>query len=172
MKRNRLQLLTLTALIAALTAALTSLQIIPAPNGGYAHVGDSIVFLAGCLLPAPYSLLAAAIGGGLADLLRGAPNWLPATVILKACMALCFGAKSKKLLSGRNIAALAAATIINMAGYYFYEWLFLGKRMAQVAFFTGGGLIQSGGSIVLFVGLAIALDAIRIKDRMQLKRYH
>ena len=52
------------------------------PYGGYIHFGDAIIYLTATLLPAPYAIAAAAIGGGLADLLT-APMWILPTIIIK-----------------------------------------------------------------------------------------
>jgi uncharacterized repeat protein (TIGR04002 family) len=160
-----------TALLAALVAALTFVHLpvpIPQLNGGYVHVGDSLIYLAACLLPAPWAMLAAALGGSLADLLSGAPLWVPATLVIKACMALCFSAKQETLLRPRNVLALLPATAINLVGYYFAELLmFGGDWRALLAPSLIGGAVQSGGSAVLFLALAAALERAGLKKRMQ-----
>ncbi|HEX3076918.1 MAG TPA: ECF transporter S component, partial [Lachnospiraceae bacterium] len=50
MKQDKLYKLVLTALLAALTYAATTIIIIPSVNGGYIHPGDGIVFLSGLIL--------------------------------------------------------------------------------------------------------------------------
>lgn len=64
-------------------------------NGGYIHFGDALIYLAAVFLPRPYALAAAAIGGGVADLLT-APMWIPATVIIKMMIVLPFSGKQGK----------------------------------------------------------------------------
>ena len=55
------------AMITIMTAYIAHIPV--GVNGGYSHFGDSLIYLAAVLLPTPYALVAAAIGGGLADLL-------------------------------------------------------------------------------------------------------
>ncbi len=75
-ERNKLHLLIMSALFAAAIAVMTAYLLhIPIPTGGYIHVGDALIYLAACLLPAPYAVGAAMVGAGLADLLT-APMWV------------------------------------------------------------------------------------------------
>jgi len=68
--QERLRLLVLTGLFAGLICLFTAYicHIPMGANGGYLHFGDTLIYVAASLLPQPYALLAAAIGGGLADL--------------------------------------------------------------------------------------------------------
>ena len=76
--------ITATAVMAALTTLMTAyiFHIPVGVNGGYVHLGDTMIYLAAAFLPLPYACAAGAIGGGLADLLT-APVWAPATIIIK-----------------------------------------------------------------------------------------
>jgi uncharacterized repeat protein (TIGR04002 family) len=165
--KNKLQILIFTALFAALIAALTFVRLpFPVGNGGYLHLGDSMIYLAACLLPAPCAAVAAAIGGGLADVLGGAAIWAPATIVIKACMALMFSAKRNKIFTGRNALALLPASLINGAGYLLYEGALFGNWAAIAIPSVTGSLIQSGGSAMLFVLLALALDRLKVRRKM------
>ena len=64
-------LITVTGLFAAMIALMTAyiFHIPYGANGGYIHFGDALIYIAAILLPRPYALAAAAIGGGLADLM-------------------------------------------------------------------------------------------------------
>ena len=92
-------------------------------NGGYIHFGDTMIYLAAVFLPRPYALAAAAIGGGIADLLT-APMWMPATVIIKMLIVLPFSEKNNRLLSTRNIMAPILSGVVSAAGYYAAEGIF------------------------------------------------
>ena len=59
----------IAAMFAAMTAVLTAFVQIKTPTGGYVHLGDAMIYLTASFLPMPYAVLAAALGGGLADLL-------------------------------------------------------------------------------------------------------
>ena len=73
---SQVKKLTFTALMAAMITIFTAYicHIPVGQNGGYIHFGDSLIYIAACLLPWPYAMTAAAIGGGMADLLT-APIW-------------------------------------------------------------------------------------------------
>jgi len=163
---KRLQLLTFTALTAALIAVLTLFAKIPFPmtSEGYVHLGDGMVFLAACLLPAPYAAAAAALGCGLADAIPGFFPWLPATIVIKACMALLFSSKQKKILCSRNFFVLLPACLINIAGYYLYEGILYSQWGALVSVF--GNVIQAGAGVAMFLLLGAALDRLKIKNKL------
>ena len=61
----------MSAMFAALVTVTTAFIKIPTPVGGYVHPGDSMVYLAASVLPGPFGLIAAAVGGALADLISG-----------------------------------------------------------------------------------------------------
>ena len=162
MKRHPLQTLVLTGLLAALAAALTFLRIpFPMTSEGYVHLGDGAVYLAACLLPMPWGAVAAAVGCGLADL--AAPAWIPATLVIKFCMALLFSAKREKLLCGRNALALLPAGLINVGGYFLCESLVLGEWAALVSVL--GNVMQSCIAAAIFVFLAAAMDRLKIRQK-------
>ena len=81
---RQIRLLTSTAIFAAMITLMTAYicHVPVGTNGGYVHFGDGLIYIAATLLPTPYALAAAAIGGGLADLLT-APMWTIATIIIK-----------------------------------------------------------------------------------------
>lgn len=155
--------MTATAVMAALTALMTAyLFHIPiGVNGGYIHLGDTMIYLAAAFLPLPYACAVGAIGGGLSDLLT-APVWVPATILIKMLICLPFSNKGRKLVTKRNIAALFLAFILSVAGYYVAEGIMFGFT---ASFFTSisGSIVQSGGSAVMFVILGSALDKIGFK---------
>ena len=60
-RKSHLHWLTTAALFAAAIAVMTAYMFhIPIPTGGYIHLGDALIYLAACLLPAPYAAAAAA----------------------------------------------------------------------------------------------------------------
>lgn len=151
----------MAALIALMTAYICHIPV--GANGGYIHFGDSLIYLAAVLLPRPYALAAAAIGGGIADLLT-APMWAPATIIIKMLITLPFTNKSKKIVVPRNVFALLLAYLISGIGYFFAEYILFGSWSV---FFVSmsQSLIQSGGSAVFFVIFGIALDKVNFKTK-------
>lgn len=162
----KIKYMTSSAVLAALITVFTAFIChIPAgPNGGYIHFGDSLIYIAAVILPTPYALMAAAVGGGLADLLT-APMWAPATIIIKMLITIPFSNKSAKIVTWRNVIATVIAFIISGIGYFFAEAIIFGT---EVAFLTSvsGSAVQSGGSAILFVILGIALDKMGFKKRI------
>lgn len=77
-----------TALFAALTTLSTWLITIPLPSSGYFNVGDVFVLLSAWCLGPLYGSLAAGLGSMLADFLAGYAVYAPATLLIKACVAL------------------------------------------------------------------------------------
>jgi uncharacterized repeat protein (TIGR04002 family) len=117
--RGKTKPLTFAGVFAALIFAATFLLHIPAGfGGGYVHAGDSLVFLAASVLPAPLAVAASAIGAGLSDLMTpGAAAWLLPTVIVKSLCCLPFTSKAEKILTRRNLLALIASAVITLLGY-------------------------------------------------------
>ena len=82
---KHLYLTVTAALCAALIAVMTAfVKFNTGINDGFLHFGDSMVYLTACILPLPYAMVAAAIGGALADILAGAAVWAPFTAVIKA----------------------------------------------------------------------------------------
>lgn len=158
----------LTAILASLITIMTAyICHIPVPiAGGYMHLGDSLIFLAATLLPTPYACAAAAIGGGLADLLT-APMWTVPTLIIKALIALPFTHKNAKILSPRNMIAPLFAYLISGTGYFLANSLVFHSSVAFLTSF-GASAIQSFGSAVVFYILAVLLDKAGFKQQMNL----
>ena len=156
-----------TGIFAAMITVMTAYicHIPYGANGGYIHFGDTLIYLAAVFLPRPYAFAAAAIGGGMADLLT-APMWMPATVIIKLLIVLPFTEKNSRLLSPRNIAAPIIAGAVSAAGYYVAEGILFGSFAAPVASLAGS-LIQSGGSTVLFYIAAIILERSHVNIQIR-----
>lgn len=170
--RTNLTLTAIAAVFAALTAVMTAFLHIPSGvNGGYVHVGDAVIFLAASFLPTPYAVGAAAIGGGLADIISGAPLWALFTVVIKALLAMLISSKSEKLLARRNMLMMIPCAAISIAGYYIASAVI--TVISGGAFGAGliaavgeilGNVIQAGGSTILYFIVAFALDKANFKQ--------
>ena len=114
-----------SALLAAIICLVTGYILhIPTPNGGYAHIGDAVIYLSAAILPLPYAIACSAIGAGLADLTTGAIIWVVPTLIIKPILVLCFSNKSDKIITVRNVVGAFFAGIICCVLYMFVEWLY------------------------------------------------
>ena len=71
---------------------LTAMVIrVPSPTGGYMNLGDTVVLLGAFLLGPWYGALAGGIGSAMADALAGYMVYAPATLVIKAVMAILAG---------------------------------------------------------------------------------
>lgn len=84
----KIKRLTLGGVMAALVFVMTYFPKVPVPvTGGYIHLGDGAIFLAGMLL-GPLAVASAAIGSALSDLVGGYVPYVLPTLVIKGLMAL------------------------------------------------------------------------------------
>jgi uncharacterized repeat protein (TIGR04002 family) len=160
--KKPIKLTLITALFMAMTAIF--ILFVRIPYGvGIIHVGDSIIYLSACILPFPYALIAAGIGGAMANVLGGHLMFAPFTLIIKALITLPYSAKSEKILTKRNALMVLPAGLITIAGYFVAVWVLFDIPIAIGAIY--GDVIQAAGSAVLFIVIAAALDKVRFKQR-------
>ncbi len=162
--RGKIFYLAFTGVFAALITVFTAFFVhIPIGNG-YLHFGDTLIYLAAAMLPAPYAMAAGAIGGGLADLLTS-PMWTIPTVIIKMLIVLPFTSKQDTFQCRRNRVAPWISFLISGTGYYLAGALLFGAKTALLTSLAGS-LAQSGGSAVFFYILSAALDAGNVKAKL------
>ena len=166
---SKVRYLSITAIFAALITMMTAYIFhIPVPaTGGYIHLGDSLIYLAATILPAPYAFAAGAIGGGMADLLT-APMWTLPTVIIKMLITIPFTNKANKIITGRNVIAPIFAYLISGTGYFLANNLIFHSGVAFLASF-GGSAIQSLGSGIVFIVFGTMLDKIGFKKQINIE---
>lgn len=164
MKKERLKLMCLSGIFTAVVFVFTAYLHIPS-HTGYTHVGDGFIYIAACLLPLPYGVFVGAVGALLADCLTGFAIWAPGSVIIKGLAVLFFSRKSEKIINLRNLLALIPAWILCIGGYYLYEALITGNFVAPLAGIPGY-ITQSALSSVLFVLLGLALDKLKINQKI------
>ena len=162
----------IAAMFAAMIAVMTAFVQIKTPTGGYVHLGDSMIYLAASFLPLPYAVLAAAIGGGIADLLVY-PETIIYTVIIKAINAVFFSAKDTKLLTKRNALMTIPSGLVTVVGYSISKLIrqLLAGDSFQSALVNAlwkmpENAIQAVASAIIFILIAAAFDKADIKKRM------
>ena len=162
----------ITAMFAALITVTTAYIKIPAPLG-YAHAGDSMIYLAASVLPGPLGFAAAAVGGGLADLLAGYPQWAIPTAIIKALNVLPFfliklslknSPKLDKIISLPNLLMLIPTTIVTIGGYFVANALLYDTAAAIAEILPN--LVQASVGAGIFIVLGTSLDAVHFKSRI------
>lgn len=165
--RAHVRQLVMTGVFAALGCGATMVLQVPSPTGGYMNLGDTVVILGAWLLGPVYGALAGGLGPALADLLSGYAMYVPATLVIKAVMALTaallyrgLGKKSWSLLP-----CALAAEVPMVAGYWLFDGLLaclsgggaFGLCLAGSAAGIPSNLVQAGFGAAASVLLAAAL---------------
>lgn len=137
MKHGNIQKLTLTGAFAALTAIATLLIQIPSPTKGYINCGDALVNLSAWVLGGAYGAAAAGIGSAMADLISGYTVYAPATLIIKAVMAVVSFAVFSRLSRSKKsffalLAGAAAAELVMIAGYAVFAGFLYGSAASAI----------------------------------------
>jgi len=171
-RSDRTLRIVIAAMFAAMIAVMTAFVQIKTPTGGYVHLGDSMIYLAASFLPLPYAVAAAAVGGGIADLLVY-PETIIYTVIIKAINAVFFSAKNEKLLTKRNALMTIPSGLVTVVGYSLSKLIRMLLAGDSLQSAVGNALwkipensIQAVASALIFIIIAIALDKAEIKKRM------
>jgi len=163
-----------TALFAAVICVAIMAVKFPIPGRGYYHAGDAFIYLAAVCLPLPYAMIAAAIGGALADLFLGFHIYILPTFVIKAAMAICFTSRTQKIICLKNIIGTVLAAIVLTGGYYTAEvaiLLLTGVNNFTVAL-TGaageipGNIVQALSSGIIFVAVAMTMDKISLREKL------
>ena len=164
----------LAGLMAAMICLATTFLHINVGTSGYIHLGDTIIYLAAVLLPTPYAVAAASIGGVLADIFSGAAVWALPTALIKAAMVLFFTAKKEKVLCRRNWLAPLWAGMVCVGGYYLAEMVILvlgGSAWPAAAIGAVAGIsfntVQVVGCGIAYIAVALGLDRLGLKKRLQ-----
>lgn len=160
---EKIRLLTIAALMAALCLLLTGYLHIPSSKG-YIHIGDGIIFLAASMLPSPYAVGVGVVGAGLADILSGYAIWFPATAVIKGLTSLMFSQKGEKIITIRNFLALIPSLFICAGGYTVYEAVVI-DDFKTAALEIPSYVIQISASAVLYILLGVMLDRIDFKKK-------
>lgn len=147
--------LVMAALLAAMTCVATMVIKIPiAATGGYINLGDCIVLLSGILLGSMYGGLAAGIGSALADLFSGYVAFTPATFLIKGLMAIILGLFVKDLSKKSIIKTVIYGVIaecLMIAGYFFFEAVFMGYGLGAAAAIPGNAIQGVVGLILAMI---------------------
>lgn len=164
MKNKKLLRLVIAAMFAALVTGLTFFPKIPIPGGGYVHLGDAMIYLASSFLPLPYAMVAAAIGGGLADILSGYASYAPFTIIVKALLTIAFTGKNEKILTKRNWLAPLAGLIITPGIYFCADAILYGVAGAVPGIIWN--VAQAAASLVVYYIIGAAFDKLGLKKKL------
>lgn len=157
-KNSKAQFIAITAMAIALTYVFTAFINVRLPiaaNGGLIHLGNVPLFIVAMIFGKKTGMLAGGVGMALFDLLSGWTSWAPFTLIIVGLMGYVVGLICEKNNSyGAKVAAMAAACIIKIVGYYIAEGIIYGNWIAPAASIPGN-LVQ--------IGVAAAVVCVVIK---------
>lgn len=143
------------ASLSALTAILTAYvgAMFPSPTGGYTHVGDTIIFLAGLLFGSKIGGLVGIIGSVVADFIVGYPRWF-ISIPAHGFEGFIAGFGKNRNIIFKTIFCFLGGLI--MASTYFYVNIFIKGYPAAIISFIRDLFGQALVSLIL----AIILDKI------------
>ena len=166
--QNKLFKVCLTGLMAAIIAVFTAfVKFNTGINDGYLHFGDSMIYLAGCII-GPYGIISAAIGGAVADILAGSAIWAIPTAKIKALncvpfvVAMHYYTKKKdfRIVNLYTVPMVVVSALITVFGYLLAESILYSYASALTS--VPFSIIQSVGSAIIFIVAGLALDAAKI----------
>lgn len=155
--------LTVTALFTALTylfTAFINVRLPIAANGGLVHLGNIPLFIGAILFGRKTGMIAGGIGMGLFDLLSGWTLWAPFTLVIVGLMGYVVGKMTEKEAHQNYfwyVAAILAACVIKVAGYYIAEAVIYGNLIAPAASIPGN-LVQIGVAAVIVLIVIVPLN--------------
>lgn len=156
-QNNKLKKLIIAAMFGAIICVVTMVVKIPLPLGGYVHLGDAFIILAGLYLGWVYGGAAVGIGSMLADVFTGYVNYAIPTFLIKFLMAASvwgiFKLMGKKNPLAAKIIGGIFAELIMTFGYFACDWIFYGSGAIVNLFMY---LIKGG------VNIAVALAFLPI----------
>lgn len=154
-QHNKIQHMTITAMLIALTYIATWLINIRLPfagTGGLIHLGNVPLFVGALLFGRTSGFFAGAIGMGLFDLTSGWGAWAPFTFIICGAMGFVVGLFSEKMpiknTFANDLVSMILALGIKIVGYYFAEVILTGNWIAPVGSIPGN-VVQVGTAIVI-----------------------
>ena len=167
MSDKKIKSMVMAAVMAALTYVATTVIKIPAPTGGYVHIGDGLVLLCGWILGPWWGGAAAGIGSMLTDLLNGYAHYAPGTLVIKGVMALVAALMYEKMgrTATSRIAGGVVSEIIMVLGYFGYASLLLGKGLAAAASIPGN-IFQGAVGLVVGVILVTVLERAKVTEKL------
>lgn len=144
---SRALLLAASAVMAALTAAVTIVVQVPVPQTqGYVNLGDTVVMLSGALFGPAVGAVAGGLGSALADVVSGYGHWAPFTLVIKGAEGFVVGLLSRKGGRLRTLLACLVGGAVMVSGYFAVEYVLYGA--GAFAELPGNVLQALAGTIV------------------------
>jgi uncharacterized membrane protein len=110
--------LAVTAVMTAVTFALTQVKLLPTPDGGYIHPGDAAIFFSAFAFGPWVGTVVGGLGTALADILGGFGQWAIFSLIIHGLEGWVAGWIARRWpgIGGLVVAAILGAIIV-VVGY-------------------------------------------------------
>lgn len=145
----------LSKMAVALTYVFTAFVNVRLPiaaNGGLIHLGNVPLFIMAILFGKKTGAIAGGVGMGLFDLLSGWTAWAPFTFIIVGIMGYVVGAMTEKHDQyGWKVAAIFAAFVIKIVGYYIAEIILYGNFIAPISSVPGNVVQIAVAAVVVLI---------------------
>ena len=159
------QRLVIMAVFVAMTFVVTTYINVRIPflaaNGGLVHLGNVPVFVAAAVFGKKEGAVTGAFGLGLFDLLNGWVAWAPFTFVICGLIGFTYGLITKGKYEKRGIsfqiAAVVAAVVIKVVGYYIAEVIIYGKLLAPAASIPGN-IVQIVVAGIIAIPITVAIQ--------------
>ena len=166
------QRLVIMAVFVAMTFVVTTYINVRIPflaaNGGLVHLGNVPVFVAAAVFGKKEGTVTGAFGLGLFDLLNGLFDllsewaiWAPFTFVICGLIGFTYGLITKGKYETRGIsfqiAAVVAAVVIKVVGYYIAEVIIYGKLLAPAASIPGN-IVQIVVAGIIAIPITVAIQ--------------
>ena len=152
---SQIRFITITAMFIALTYVFTAFVNIKLPiaaNGGLIHLGNVPLFIGAILFGKKTGAIAGGVGMGLFDLLSGWTAWAPFTFVIVGIMGYVVGAMTEKHDQyGWKVAAIFAAFVIKIVGYYIAEIILYGNFVAPMTSVPGNVVQIAVAAVVVLI---------------------
>jgi len=144
----------LAAVLSAAYAVAILLMIVPAPTGGYTHIGDFVVFVSGLLFGYRVGGLVGIIGSVAVDLFTGYPRWF-VSVLAHFLEGFVPGLTKNKPFMLQVVSCIIGGFL--MATTYFLVNIYLKGIALALVSYARDLFLQAGVSIVLALTVAKAV---------------
>lgn len=150
MEESRTARVALGAVVAALTAVATYALGIQGTYGFY-HLGDGVYWAAALAFGPGIGAAAGALGGALADVLKGfAVPWAPITLVVKGLAGWAVGAAGRRASGvGGRLLAVVPGALVTVAGYGLSAYLLYGPAGALQELYFDLGQVSAGALIAV-----------------------
>lgn len=162
--KDPIKQMTLTAVLTAMTVAMSLLVIIPVPaTKGFVTLCEVGIYATAILFGNPMGAVVGGTSGFLIDLLSGHPEWCLFSLVIHGAQGAAVGFLTPEHKTIKTtIFPLLVGSVIMIVGYYFATALLFGLAAGLASIF--GNIVQVGFGMV--VTLSIVESLVKFKPNL------